>query len=31
MEVVRYEGSKRSVGWEEWRRWREWVREQGRD
>lgn len=25
MEVVRYEGAKQSVGWEEWRRWREWV------
>ena len=28
-DVVRYEGKKASLGWEEWSRWRDWVRSMG--
>ena len=29
--VVRYRGSKASLGWEEWRGWRRWVEEGERE
>ena len=29
VQVVRYRGSKASLGWEEWRGWRRWVEGEG--
>jgi AMME syndrome candidate gene 1 protein len=29
--VVRYQGSKSSLGYREWREWRDWIEETGRD